>query len=251
MVRVNGQIGKRTSLFGAYIWSNAHSNTDGLQSMPVNQYDTNAEWGRSALNIENRTFIGGSIRGPLKLQLSPFIIVRSGAPFDITSGNDTNADGIINDRPGLASGPGEGIVATPYGYLDPNPKPGELILPHNFGNGPMQISMNIRASRTWGFGTTKFKGMVGGASARQGGGGHGGGGGRFGGGDSGPTTEHRYNLTFSVSARNFLNTVNYATPAGSMSSPNFLQSTAITGGFGAEQSPTNNRRLDLMLRFQF
>ena len=47
MVRVNTQIGKRGSLFGAYIWNDAHTNTDGLTSMPVNQYDTNAEWGRS------------------------------------------------------------------------------------------------------------------------------------------------------------------------------------------------------------
>jgi hypothetical protein len=248
MVRLNTQIGKRVSIFGAYIWSNAHSNTDGLTSLPVNQYDANAEWGLSSLNISNRMFLGGSIRGPLRLQFSPFVTARSGAPFTITTGGDNNGDTIINDRPGLASGPGEGIIATPYGYLDPNPKPGEPLLPRNFANGPGQVSVNLRASRTWAFGTTKFKGSVGGASARQDGGGR-----RFGGfgGDSGGGTEHRYNLTFSVSARNILNTVNYSTPAGAISSPFFLQSTAITGGYGAEQTPTNNRRLDLQLRFQF
>lgn len=249
MVRINTQIGKRVSLFGAYIWSTAHSNTDGLTSLPVNQYNANGEWGRSSLDIENRTFIGGSIRGPLKLQFSPFIIARTGAPFTITTGTDNNGDTIINDRPGFASGPGIGIISTPYGFLDFNPKPGQPILPRDFGNGPGQVSVNLRVSRTWGFGTTKFKGSVGGATARQGGGGHFGGMGR--GGDSGSMTEHRYNLTFSVGARNLLNNVNYATPAGAMSSLFFLQSTAITGGFGAEQTPTNNRRLDLQLRFQF
>jgi hypothetical protein len=115
-------------------------------------------------------------------------------------------------------------------------------------------------SRTWGFGTTKFRGVVGGASARglggggERGGGGGGGGGRgfgggFGGGDS--LTEHRYNLTLSVSARNLFNHVNYGTPIGIITSPSAFQPIGITGGFGAEQTPTNNRRLDLQLRFQF
>jgi hypothetical protein len=262
MVRINTQIGKRVSLFGAYIWNNAHSNTDGLTSMPVNQYDTNAEWGRSTLSIEHRTFIGGSIRGPFRTQFSPFIIARSGIPFSVITGSDNNGDGVVNDRPGIATGPGPGIYLTPYGYLDPNPKPGEAILPRNYGIGADQVSINLRLSRTWGFGTTKFAGVVGGASSggyggrggNGGGGGRGGGGrgmGGFGGGGGDSLTEHRYNLTLSISARNLLNRVNYATPVGILSSPSAFQPLGITGGFGAEQTPTNNRRLDLQLRFQF
>ncbi len=254
LVRVNTQIGKRISFFGAYIWNNAHSNTDGLTSIPVNQYNSNAEWGRSTLSIENRTFIGGNIRGPLKLAFSPFIIARSGTPYDITTGSDNNLDGIVNDRPGIASGPGLNIASTPYGYLDLNPKSGEPILGRNAGVGPNNVTVNLRASRTWGFGTTKFAGMVGGA--RAGGGGGGGGRGGFGGGPGGPgggdsVTEHRYNLTLSVSARNLFNHTNYSTPVGVLTSPSALQPLGISGGFGAEQTPTNNRRLDLQLRFQF
>jgi hypothetical protein len=252
MVRLNTQIGKRISMFGAYIWNNAHTNTDGLTSMPVNQYDTNAEWARSTLGIEHRTFIGGSVRGPLHLQFSPFIIARSGIPYTITTGSDNNGDGIVNDRPGIASGPGDGIYLTPYGYLDANPKVGEAMLPRNYGTGPNQVSVNLRMSRTWGFGTTKVAGVVGGAGSGgyrggRGGGGRGGRGG--GGGDS--LTEHRYNLTLSISARNLFNHVNYATPVGFLSSPNRFEPLGIAGGYGAEQSPTNNRRLDLQLRFQF
>jgi hypothetical protein len=251
MVRVNTQIGKRISMFGAYIWNNAHTNTGGLTSMPVNQYDTNAEWARSTLSIEHRTFIGGSIRGPLRLQFSPFIIARSGIPYTITTGSDNNGDGIVNDRPGIASGPGTDIYSTPYGYLDAVPKPGETILPRNYATGPNQVSVNLRMSRTWGFGTTKVAGVVGGAGSGgyRGGRGGGGRGGRGGGGDS--LTEHRYNLTLSISARNLFNHVNYATPVGFLSSPNRFEPLGITGGYGAEQSPTNNRRLDLQLRFQF
>jgi hypothetical protein len=184
----------------------------------------------------------------LKLQFSPFIIARSSIPFNITTGIDNNLDGVINDRPGIASGPGpegSGIQETPYGYLDPNPKPGEPIIGRNIAIGPDQVSINLRMSRTWGFGSTKVKGVVGGARA----GGHGGGRrGGFGGGD---VTEHHYNLTASISARNIFNHVNYNTPVDFMTSPSFLEPTAIAGGYGAELTPTNNRRLDLMLRFQF
>ena len=63
------------------------------------------------------------------------------------------------------------------------------------------------------------------------------------------TTTRRYNLTIGVSARNLFNTVNLAAPNGVISSPYFLQSTAITGGFGASNAV--NRRVELQARFTF
>jgi hypothetical protein len=272
ITRVNTAIGNRVTVTGAYIWSTAHSNTDGAlcassfgcgTSTPVNPYDLSSEWSRASLDVQNRMFIFGTVSAPLKIQLAPFIVASSGAPFNITTGGpyylDGIPDGILNARPAFAGGPGPQIVATPYGYLNPNPAPGEPLIPRNLGNGPGQFSLNLRLSRTWGFGSTKFAGSSGGARANAGGGGPGGPrGGGFGGfgGRGGPfggggTTEHRYNLTLSVSARNLLNHVNYATPVGIMGSTNFLQSTAISGGFAAEQTPTDNRRIDLQLRLQF
>ncbi len=61
----------------------------------------------------------------------------------------------------------------------------------------------------------------------------------------------RYNLTFSVSARNLLNGVNLAPPIGNLSSPLFGKSNAISGGFGPGGSATANRRIELQLRFSF
>jgi hypothetical protein len=251
------------SLFGAYIWNRAHSNTDGAlcpsisgcgTSTPVNQYDLTQEWGRSSLDIAGRMFLGGTIMVPWKVQLAPFMTATSGLPFDITTGGDYLGNGVLNARPAIANGPGPGIVATPYGYLNPNPLPGEALLPRNYGTGTAQFNFNLRLSRTWGFGTTEYSGPSGGARAGGGGGGLGGfaglgGGGQRGGG--GTTSEHRYNLTLSMSARNIINHVNDAPPVGVMGSPFFLQSTAIAGGYAAEQTPTNNRRIDIQMRFQF
>jgi hypothetical protein len=38
---------------------------------------------------------------------------------------------------------------------------------------------------------------------------------------------------------------------GALTSPYFLQSTNITGGFGAEATASNQRRIDFQLRFAF
>ena len=73
--------------------------------------------------------------------------------------------------------------------------------------------------------------------------------GRRGGFDA--STEHRYNLTLGVNARNILNHENLNTPNGALTSPYFLESTGITGGYGAEATASNQRRIDLQLRFSF
>ena len=73
------------------------------------------------------------------------------------------------------------------------------------------------------------------------------GGGGFGGGA--PATTRRYNLTFSVNARNVLNKVNAAPPIGVLSSPNFGQSIALAGE--AFSSAAANRKIELQAMFSF
>jgi hypothetical protein len=70
-------------------------------------------------------------------------------------------------------------------------------------------------------------------------------------GGPGESSEHRYNLTLGVNARNILNHANLNTPNGALTSPYFLESTGITGGYGAESTASNQRRIDLQLRFTF
>jgi hypothetical protein len=72
-------------------------------------------------------------------------------------------------------------------------------------------------------------------------------GGMFGGANTGK----RYNLTFSVQARNLLNHVNPGPINGIVTSPLFGQSNTLAGGFGAFSENGNNRRLELQMRFQF
>jgi hypothetical protein len=260
ITNINSRIGSWLTLFSFYSYADAHSDTDGLGTIPLNQWNFAGEMARSSLDIHNRLFIGGSITSDFPsnhiswlkgFRLSPFLTARSGVPFNITIGTLNPVTGLATARPALVTTPGPGIIPTPYGLLSTIPELGETILPRNDGNGPGQVSLNLRLGKTWGFGTTKFAGNVGGSRASQGGGMRGGGRGGPGGIFGDLTTEHRYNLTFSVNARNIFNHVNLGTPVGSLISPRFDESTGISGGFGAESQSSENRRIDLQLRFQF
>ncbi len=265
LVNVNTAVGRWLSLFGRYGHGDAHSDTDGLGTQPADPYNFAADWGRSSLDVVHSLFIGGSISTRWGLRFSPFIQAHTGMPFNFTTGTDLYDTGsrAPTARPSLFPVPGP-FVPTPYGnlYLQPPvPAPGTSdMIPRNFGNGPGLLSMNLRVSKTFGFGTTKFQGQVGG-SRGGGGGGRGGGpggggfggmgGGPRGGGPGGESTEHRYNLTISVNARNILNHENLSNYIGQITSPYFLQSEGIGGGYGAEATSSEQRRIDIQLRFAF
>jgi hypothetical protein len=154
-------------------------------------------------------------------------------------------------------------VCTNLGTLNPNPASGQA-LRINYGTGPANTTFNLRLSKTIGFGReTKGGGanMPGGGPGGPGGPGgrgggppglmgrglSGGGGNPFGGG--GARTNRRFNLTFSISARNLFNSANPAPPVGNLSSPYFGQSISLSGG--PFSSASANRRIDLQAMFAF
>jgi hypothetical protein len=257
LINVNSQIGGWLTLFSRYSHNLAHTNTAGDSTLASDPYDFNADLGRARQNIENNFFFGGSMQVPWGLRISPFIIAHSGAPFNLTTGNDLFMQGKIGEttRPAVVSQPTPFTIDTPYGLLDPYPVvpvPGSsAFIPLNEGTGPTYVGINLRVSKTWGFGTTKFNGPSGGA--HNGGGYHHHGFSGFGvhGGRRSAETEHRYNLTISVDARNLLNRTNLNTPIGVITSPKFLESNGITGGYSAESTSSENRRISLRLRFAF
>jgi len=68
----------------------------------------------------------------------------------------------------------------------------------------------------------------------------------------GANSGKKYNLTLSVSARNFLNHPSYAAPSGDLSSPYFGQYRSLAGlGPMGGGNTTYDRKIDIQLRFQF
>ena len=250
----NSQASKNISLFGSYLYNHAKSNTGGLGTFPANPYSMAGEYGPAATDIRHRVTFGGSITTRWGFRFNPFLVANSGAPFDISAGQDLYGDTLFNARPGLAVDPNKpGLVRTKYGLLDPNPTAGERILPRNYGRGPSIILFNLRVSKVFAFG----------GAERGGGGASSGGYGRR--GETGPfnlggprgeaSSGRRYTLTISMGIRNLLNRNNPGPIIGNIESPRFGQANqpygvGTFGGTGFSES-ANNRRLELQTRFTF
>ncbi len=260
------RLGTKLSLFGYYTLNYANSDTGaGASSFPSAANNISLDYGRSAFDIRHRVFFGGTIGLPYAFRLSPFMVASSGLPYNVVTGQDLNGDSIFNDRPAFASANSipANVLTNRYGSFDLVPQPGETLVPVNYLTGPGRFSLNVRLSKSFGFGKKAEAtntgaggpgagGVFGRGPGGPGGGGRGGGGfgGRGGGGgpDAG-STNHRYIVTFSVAARNIFNNVNLALPIGNLSSPLFGQSNGLASGMGA--TATANRRIDLQVSFNF
>ena len=275
---------KKMFLFGFYALSYGKSDAEG---QPADPYNLRAEWGPSSFaDVRHRMVVGTSIPLPWRISVSPFIMISSGAPYNITTGRDTNGDSIIAERPsivalGAAQCAGSNYYyAASFGCFNLNPAPGTSI-ERNYGRGPGSFNMSVRASRTWTIGghgeaAAGMGGMMGGPGGGgppPGGGGMGGGGPRGGGG--GPPgggmiapppgmmggqgaqqpASRRYTITLGLNASNVLNHVNWAAPNGDLSSPFFGEHLSLAGGFGPPGGggggATYNRKVDVQLRFGF
>ncbi len=139
-INANNRLNSHLQLQGYYVFGEAHTNANGF---PMDQYNDNLDWGRANFDIRHRGYFGGAIGLPYKLNLNPFMTMQSGAPFNITTGEAFNGDGIINARPAFATTctPGvRGIYSTRFGCFNADPRrPGEALIPINYGDGPAQV----------------------------------------------------------------------------------------------------------------
>jgi hypothetical protein len=255
VANINTRLNRGVSLFGFYVLNRAMSNTDGIDTFPANPYSLACEYGPAATDVRHRVTFGGSINTKWNLRISPFVIVQSGAPFDITSGSDPYGTTLFNARPGIATDPTiPGVVPTRYGLLDPTPAPGEPILGRNYGRGPGQMRVNLRVAKAIGFGSEAGRGAeqrpsvsAGRATAAQASG-------RGLGGIIGsPKTVHRYNLILAVAIQNLLNHNNPGPITGDITSPLFGSANRVAGGPNGEGffETANNRRMEAQVRFTF
>jgi hypothetical protein len=241
--------------------------------LPIpNPYNLMADYGRAGFNVRQRGFISGTVTLPWDLHLSPFMVVQSGNPYNVTLGQDLIGSSKFNQRPAFANScsaaPVLPIVSTSLGCFntDPvgTPADGSTLVPVNFFTGKAGFALNLRLTKSFGFGKVPEAatpragrgGGGGGGGPRGGGGGPGrgpGGPGGFGGGGGGGAraAAKRYNFTLSINARNVFNNVNFGTPVGSITSPILGQSNQLAGGTFSNSSSGANRQVFLQLQFGF
>jgi hypothetical protein len=296
----NARINAKVSLFGYYVYG--HVNSDNIGS-PSNPYNLSQDYGRASYDIRHQANVNGSVIAPYGIRLSPNIGIRSSMPYNITTGIDDYGTTVLNQRPAFIpagsnlpacsarpeAGTGPCIITIPAsavgrsggntGFVE-NPTPGMKIIPVNYGTAFPQVNINMRISRTWGFGESTVsarnrqqqdaggggrqgqpgfgQAAGGGRGGGPGGGGPGGGGARGGGGGmpggGGDSSGRRYSLTASMMFHNMFNTVNKGVPVGSLISPEYGEPQSLaTSGFGAGgvAAQAFNRRIDFSLRFSF
>lgn len=251
---VNAKVSSGLTLFGFYVYNRARSNTDGIGTFPADPYSSAGEYGPASTDVHHRVTVGGSINLKWAVRISPFVVLQSGAPFDITAGSDLYGTTMFNGRPGIPADPAKpGLIQTSYGLLDPNPSPAEQLLSRNFGRGPGQINLNLRIAKTIGFGRERgarndARPAGGAAATMQAATGRG-----LGGLIGTPSTSRRFNLSIGLSIRNLLNHTNPGPIVGNITSPYFGFANQIAGGQNGEgfYETANNRRLESQIKFTF
>ena len=233
IAHVNSKVSQTISLFGSYVFNRSRSNTEGINTLPSNPYSLAGEYGPAGNDVHHRVNAGGSINTKWNVRLSPLVTLQSGPPFDITAGKDLYGTTLFNARPGIAAGPGTGLTDYHGLHLDPNPGPGETLLPRNFGRGPGQVMVNLRVAKTFGFGPERKSARRGGLFAAP--------------------SERRYSLIVALAARNILNHTNSGPIIGNIQSQLFGRANQMAGNTNAEgfSENANNRRLELQTRFTF
>jgi hypothetical protein len=255
IANVNAKLNAGLSLFGFYVYNRAKSNTDGIGTFPANPYNFAGEYGPASTDVHHRFTVGGSINLKWAVRISPFVVAQTGAPFDITAGNDVFGTTLFNGRPGLATDPSKpGLIQTAYGLLDPNPVPGERSIGRNYGRGPGQFNVNLRIAKTIGLGkerggpAERNAAPMGQGTALAAASGRG-----LGGLIGSASTSHRYNLSIGLSVRNLINHTNPGPIVGNITSPYFGFSNQIAGGQNGEgfYETADNRRLESQIKFTF
>jgi len=247
---------RKINLTANYTFGKAKGDTDGAGSFPSNSYDLSNEFGRSTFDVRHRFTLTGSVETFWGIGFFPLLIAQSGAPFNIITGLDNNADSLFVDRPAFATDLTRASVRrTAFGNFDVLPLPGAQIIPRNFADGPGYFSVNMRFAKTFGFGTVhapaRAQATSGAARASAPA--------KAGAARPAPAQPARpedkpYKLTLSVFVANLFNHTNKGTPIGNLSSPQFGTSNSLSGNgqftFGASAAQAN-RSVSLRAQFQF
>ncbi len=262
--------GKYGTVGSYYVLNFAKSDTSGSGGFASTPNHLGADYGRATFDTRNRIFLFGNIPLPHLISLSPFLVANSGTPYNITSGLDVYNDNIFNNRAvvvpsGTAAGSNQ-FVKTIAGcgtFATPGTAGVTTPAPVNDCTGPANFTLNLRISKTFGFGGSRVadaNAASGGQRQRgPGGGGPGGpggpgGGGRGGGGGGagfggGTNSGKKYNLTLGAQAQNLFNIADRSVPVGTLTSPSFGTSTQLAGGIFTTDSAI--RRFTLNLSFNF
>jgi hypothetical protein len=224
-IHVSSKVRRNMSLSAQYFLIDAHNDGGWDNLTPSNPYDFNADWSQASWTGRHRINLIGTMMAPWGIQLSSLVVTESGHPYDLTIGSDLNGDTVVNDRPAFATDRSRpSVVLTRFGAFDTDPLPGQTIVPRNYLIGSAMWTINMRLSKTFGFGATSAT-----PAGRNAG------------------AAHRAALNVNIEVNNLLNHVNQGGYVGALSSPLFGQSTALR----LFSDTSNNRKVQFGAQVTF
>lgn len=217
LLGLRGNVGSRVTLFSNYALSRTQSDADDPNAAPANSFDLASDFGYASFDRRHNFYFGGTLSLPRSMSISPFVLLMSGQPFNITTGRDNNNDTVFMDRPAFAVEGDPRAIVTRFGVFNPNPLPGVAIIPRNFARAPGQAIVNLNFSKTF------LLDWISRSRTQQSG-------------------SHRtYSLVFDVNVENLFNRTNLNGFNGVLTSPLF----------GRANRAFNGRRMEFALSFSF
>ena len=127
---------KRVTLFGFYMLNFANADTSGATTSRRTSSILAPTTAAPTLIPATASCWAETWPGPYGVSFSPMLVTNSGAPFNITIGQDIYGDNQFNERPAYATASSTDVMKTEWGTFDLNPSASEAIIPYNLAPAP-------------------------------------------------------------------------------------------------------------------
>ncbi len=148
LVSVEHRRGTRGSWNVSYTLAKTERDVEGFQFTPQDLRNKAADKSRADNDRRHQLVASATWMLPLGVQLGGVFQMRSGLPFNVTTGTDNNRDTFIVDRPDLADPNGDPLSPSTY-FSGFTGRSGNL--PRNYAEGPSYYALDLRVSKIFSF----------------------------------------------------------------------------------------------------
>ena len=141
----------------SYTLAKAIRDVEGFLFLAQDQLNPAAEKSLASNNRTHQVVARMNWMAPGKVQLAGIFQYRSGSPWNVTTGRDSNGDTEQNDRPDLAVPGGDPYDRNTY-YGDFTGRVGNL--GRNANIGPSFATLDVRVSKVFDVQRLKFEGFI-------------------------------------------------------------------------------------------
>ena len=138
---------KHLQIFAGYIRMDLRTNADSPGSFPQGNTTDAGETARATWAATHHLIAFSTLTLPMRVALSTQFDAASGNPYNVTTGFDSNGDGVFNDRPHRATAADSTTYDTGFGTLSPTGA--GAFISRNMGTLPSNIHLDANLARSF------------------------------------------------------------------------------------------------------